>query len=85
VSSISVKIITMMSFFCKKRILVKCVRGARGKHCMWPGKSIWSYGSSHSRGVAILFNSNFSFELSSFHHDNEGRLLVADILVNKVK
>ena len=57
----------------------------RAWETQWPGKSLWSYGSPHSRGVGILFNSKLDFQLTFFHHDNDGRLLVADIVVNKVK
>jgi len=36
------------------------------------------FGTSYSRGVAIIFDSRFYFKLLNFRHDYEGRLLVAN-------
>ena len=44
----------------------------------WGGKTLFSHGSSHSRGVCILLNpSNVTFHLQSVKQDSEGRLLIA--------
>ena len=52
-------------------------------------RSQWGYdvynscGTSNSRGVCILFNNNFEFEVLSEKHDHEGNFLQVDIRVEK--
>ena len=44
----------------------------------WGGNTLFSHGSSHSRGVCILLNpSNVTFCLQSVKQDSDGRLLIA--------
>ena len=49
------------------------------------GKTFWSFGTSYSRGVAIIFDSRFSFRLLNFRHDYEGRLLVVNVEIGTQK
>ena len=44
----------------------------------WGGNTLFSHGSSHSRGVCILLNpSNVTFRLQSVKQDLDGRFLIA--------
>ena len=46
----------------------------------WKGQIIFSHGSNHSRGVAILIPSKFKleFEVISVYKDTEGRILLIE-------
>lgn len=46
----------------------------------WGGKIIFNHGAPNSRGVAILFARNLSPKIVSQKNDENGRILVADIL-----
>lgn len=48
----------------------------------WKGKTYWSFGSSRSCGVGILFNPNFNHNISSFYHDYEGRVIIVNCFFN---
>ncbi|KAK2558560.1 LINE-1 retrotransposable element ORF2 protein [Acropora cervicornis] len=49
----------------------------------WGGNTLFSHGSSHSRGVCILLNpSNVTFCLQSVKQDSDGRLLIAKATVH---
>ena len=52
---------------------------------LFGGKTFWSFGTSYSRGVAIIFDSRFSFRLLNFRHDYEGRLLVVNVEIGSQK
>lgn len=43
----------------------------------WGGKTLFSHGSTHSGGVAILFNHNFSGKILESHFSLEGRWIIA--------
>jgi len=45
----------------------------------WGGKCFWSFGSARSKGVAIMLNPKFRFQIEHFEFDNDGRLLVLDL------
>ena len=51
---------------------------------MWGGKSIWSFGSSHSRGVGILFNPKLAISVKSKSIDMDGRLICTDVEINNL-
>ena len=46
----------------------------------WKGQIIFSHGSNHSKGVAILIPSKFKleFEVISVYKDTEGRILLIE-------
>ena len=37
----------------------------------WGGKAFWSPGSTHARGVGILFKPNFAFDFLGLRHDTQ--------------
>ncbi len=45
----------------------------------WSGQSIWSRGSSHSRGVSVLFNRNVKYDIRNKIVDPNGRYIVFDL------
>jgi exonuclease III len=49
------------------------------------GKTFWSFGTSFSRGVGIIFDTRLQFQLLNFKHDYKGRLLVVNIQIETVK
>ena len=61
-------------------------------HCMednihdwqteWGYQALFSCGSSSKVGVAILFNNNFSFQISRTYTDPEGRFIICDLSTN---
>lgn len=51
----------------------------------WGGKCFWSFGSARSKGVAILLNPKFHFQIEHFEWDNDGRLLVLDLKCNDTR
>jgi len=42
----------------------------------WGGKIYYSHGSTHSKGVMILFKPNLDFEIESVIADKNGRFLL---------
>ena len=49
----------------------------------WGFKAVFSSFSSQSRGVAILFNNNFEFNIVNSYTDARGNIIVLDIEVDK--
>ena len=45
----------------------------------WDGQSIWSRGTSKSRGVCVLFNKSYKFEYKNVVFDPNGRYIVFDL------
>lgn len=45
----------------------------------WGGKIIYSHGTTVSKGVAIVFGSDFSFDISRTYCDDHGRCIIVDI------
>ena len=50
----------------------------------WGDQSFWSFGSSHSAGVGILLSKNIP-NISYFHHDLDGRLIVLNVTIRDVR
>ena len=50
----------------------------------WGDKIFFSHGSSNSKGVCILFN-NADFETIKHFNDNDGRILILDIILHGQK
>ena len=48
---------------------------------LWGEKSIWTYGTKHSRGVGIIFNRNLNVDVTSKFVDIEGRLIAVDVKI----
>ena len=48
----------------------------------WGFKTIFNSFNSRSRGVAILFNSNFEFKLNNVYVDHSGNIVMADIEIS---
>ena len=46
---------------------------------LWKGECVLNGASSNSRGVAVLFNTNFEYKLLSVYKDNEGNMISLDI------
>jgi len=57
--------------------LEMCVKAEWGLNCI-----ICPY-TSHARGVAILFNSNFEYEIHKSRRDVEGNFIILDITIDK--
>ena len=51
---------------------------------IWKGDCILNGCSSNSRGVAILFNTNFEYKILSVHKDTEGNMLSVDINIGEI-
>ena len=54
-----------------------------GQSSEWGLKSLFTSQSTPSRGVAILFNNNFSFQLQRSFLDNRARFIICDIKTNE--
>ena len=48
----------------------------------WGYQALFSCCSSKKAGVAILFNNNFTFQISKTYSDPEGRFIICDLTVN---
>ena len=48
----------------------------------WGYQALFSGCSSVKAGVAILFNNNFSFQISKTYADPEGRFIMCDLITN---
>ena len=46
---------------------------------LWKGKSFWSFGTNHARGVGILFSNQLDITVVSEKFDMDGRLICVDI------
>ena len=51
----------------------------------WTGQSIWSRGSSHSRGVTVLFNENSKYDVRNKIIDPNGRYILFDFYLGEQK
>ena len=51
---------------------------------IWKGDCILNGYSSNSRGVAILFNTNFEYKILSVHKDTEGNMISVDINIGEI-
>ena len=49
--------------------------------CEWGYKAIFSGNSCSSKGVGILFNNNFNFEIIKYKADTNGRFIIVDIKI----
>ena len=52
---------------------------------LWGGRAIWSYGSTRSRGVGILFSPTVNIHIDTYNYDYEGRIICADITLSNTK
>ena len=48
----------------------------------WGYQALFSCCTSKKAGVAILFNNNFTFQISKTYFDPEGRFIICDLTVN---
>lgn len=48
----------------------------------WGYQALFSCCTSKKAGVAILFNNNFTFQISKTYSDPEGRFIICDLTVN---
>ena len=48
----------------------------------WDGQSVWGLGTNNSKGVAILFNRNHLYDVSTVFKDPNGRIIVVDLNVD---
>ena len=46
----------------------------------WGGNIVFNHGTNKSKGVAILFPSSIKVDINQCLKDNEGRLIVVDII-----
>ena len=51
----------------------------------WGGKIVFSHGSSHSRGVMILFKPRLDGDIGKITADNFGRCIVAETIIDGSK
>ena len=51
----------------------------------WGGKIVSSHGSSHSRGVMILFKPRLDVNIEKSTLDDHGRYIVAEIVIDNTK
>ena len=51
----------------------------------WSGECYFSHGSNHSRGVCILFSRNLNLKILRSECDTEGRYIILEILIQKIK
>ncbi|MCG8432288.1 MAG: endonuclease/exonuclease/phosphatase family protein, partial [Candidatus Omnitrophica bacterium] len=51
----------------------------------WGYKAFFSSHKGNSRGVAILFNNTFSYDLQGIDTDNEGRIILLKLTINDQK
>ena len=51
----------------------------------WGNAVIWSHGSKHSRGVAIVLGKNINIGVDNIHRDNNGRLAVMQVSIEETK
>ena len=51
----------------------------------WDGDLIFSHGSSNSRGVIIGFTKNMDVEIDKITHDEHGRVLIINIIIDSQK
>ena len=54
---------------------VSCKKQAEKLEKFWKGKCFWSFGTSKSAGVAVIFLPNFSGNVIRFLFDSNGRIL----------
>ena len=54
---------------------VSCKRQAEKFEKLWKGKCFWSFGTSKSAGVAVIFAPNFAGNFICFLFDSNGRIL----------
>lgn len=59
---------------------VSCKKEADRFEKHWSGECFWSFDTSRSAGVAILFSPNFSGKIICFLFDSDGRIL--SLLIN---
>ena len=50
----------------------------------WGSTTLHSFGSAHSRGVAILVKENVNFQISLIHSSSDGRLIIAKVEAGEV-
>ena len=51
---------------------------------LWKGDCVLNGFSSNSRGIAILFNTNFEYKLLSVYKDSEGNMISLDIDIGEI-
>ena len=61
--------------FLLQETLVSCKKQADTFEKLWRGKWFWSFGTSKSAGVAVLFLPSFSGKIIRFLIDSDGRIL----------
>jgi exodeoxyribonuclease-3 len=64
---------------------ISCLQEVNEIDREWKGRTYWSFGSSRSCGVGILFKPNLSHSVSSFYHDYEGRVILVNCQYNNLK
>lgn len=48
----------------------------------WDGQSLWSRGTNRSRGVSVLFNRRYRYDIRNESIDYSGRYIVFDLCIN---
>ena len=52
----------------------------------WGNNNVFfSHGTSNAKGVAILFTDNFDVVITKEYHDDDGRIIILDIIINDEK
>ena len=51
----------------------------------WGGGIFFSHGTNHQKGVCILINPSFDLSVTSHFSDPEGRIVIINLIIQKVK
>ena len=51
----------------------------------WDGQSIWSRGTNRSRGVTVLFNRKYKYDIRNVVTDYNGRYILFDLYINETE
>ena len=51
----------------------------------WGGGIFFSHGTSHQKGVCILINPSYDLPVASHYSDQEGRIVIINLIIQKVK
>ncbi len=61
---------------------VSDINTAKFYESKFKGKAFWSFGTNFSSGVGIIVSERISYQIDSFRHDCDGKLLVLDITID---
>ena len=51
----------------------------------WDGQSLWSWATNLTRGVAILFNQKYKYDIINTKIDSNGRYICLDLHIEESK